>query len=182
MLFYLGVNKRIPKLQHHTLFFDNNLKLHSEEIYKDKKWPTKPLFYACCPSKTDDSVAPEGSENLFLLMPIAAGLKDGESIREEYFHVMMERLESYVGEDLRDSIVYKKSYCVSNFIEDYNAYQGNAYGLANTLLQTANLKPSIKSKKLKNLYFAGQLTVPGPGVPPSLISGQVVAKELLKNL
>ena len=115
-------------------------------------------------------------------MPIAAGLKDEDSIREEYYQVMMERLESYVGEDLRDNIVYKKSYCVSNFIEDYNAYQGNAYGLANTLLQTANLKPSIKSKKLNNLYFAGQLTVPGPGVPPSLISGQVVAKELLKNL
>ncbi len=182
LLFYLGVKKKVPKLQHHTLFFDNNLKLHSEEIYKNKKWPTKPLFYVCCPSKTDDSVAPEGSENLFLLMPIAAGLEDGESIREEYYEVMMERLESYVGEDLRDSIVYKKSYCVSNFIEDYNAYQGNAYGLANTLMQTAHLKPSIKSKKLNNLYFAGQLTVPGPGVPPSLISGQVVAKELLKNL
>jgi len=182
LLFYLGVNKKVPKLQHHTLFFDNNLKLHSEEIYKNKKWPTKPLFYVCCPSKTDYSVAPDGSENLFLLMPIAAGLEDGESIREEYYQVMMERLESYVGEDLRDSIVYKKSYCVSNFIEDYNAYQGNAYGLANTLMQTAHLKPSIKSKKLNNLYFAGQLTVPGPGVPPSLISGQVVAKELLKNL
>jgi len=182
LLFYLGVNKKVPKLQHHTLFFDNNLDLHAQEIYKNKKWPTKPLFYVCCPSKTDDSVAPEGHENLFLLMPIAAGLKDEESIREEYYQVMMERLESYVGEDLRDSIVYKKSYCVSNFIEDYNAYQGNAYGLANTLMQTANLKPSIKSKKVKNLYFAGQLTVPGPGVPPSLISGQVVAKELLKNL
>lgn len=182
LLFYLGVNKKVPKLQHHTLFFDNNLDLHAQEIYKNKKWPTKPLFYVCCPSKTDDSVAPEGQENLFLLMPIAAGLKDEDSIREEYYQVMMERLESYVGEDLRDNIVYKKSYCVSNFIEDYNAYQGNAYGLANTLLQTANLKPSIKSKKLNNLYFAGQLTVPGPGVPPSLISGQVVAKELLKNL
>lgn len=182
LLFYLGVNKKVPKLQHHTLFFDNNLDLHAQEIYKNKKWPTKPLFYVCCPSKTDDSVAPEGQENVFLLMPIAAGLKDEESIREEYYQVMMERLESYVGENVRDHIVYKKSYCVSNFIEDYNAYQGNAYGLANTLMQTANLKPSIKSKKLKNLYFAGQLTVPGPGVPPSLISGQVVAKELLKNL
>jgi len=182
LLFYLGVNKKVPKLQHHTLFFDNNLDLHAQEIYKNKKWPTKPLFYVCCPSKTDNAVAPEGYENLFLLMPIAAGLKDEESIREEYYQVMMERLESYVGEDLRENITYKKSYCVSNFIEDYNAYQGNAYGLANTLMQTANLKPSIKSKKLNNLYFAGQLTVPGPGVPPSLISGQVVAKELLKNL
>ncbi|OYY08638.1 MAG: hypothetical protein B7Y11_13515, partial [Sphingobacteriia bacterium 24-36-13] len=68
----------------------------------------------------------------------------------------------------------------SDFISEYNAFKGNAYGLANTLLQTAVLKPSCRSKKVKNLFFTGQLTVPGPGVPPSLISGEVVAKEISK--
>jgi phytoene desaturase len=182
LLFYLGVNKKIKKLKHHTLFFDNNLKLHSKEIYEDAKWPTKPLFYVCCPSKTDSAVAPVGQENIFVLMPIAPNLKDSESTREEYYHLLMERLEDFVGEDIRNHVTYKRSYCVSDFKNDYNAYKGNAYGLANTLMQTAILKPKIKSNKVNNLYFAGQLTVPGPGVPPSIISGQVAANELLKQL
>ena len=181
LIYYLGINKKVPKLRHHNLFFDNNLQRHSEEIYIDKQWPNKPLFYACCPSKTDPIVAPIGSENVFLLMPIAPGLEDSESQREIYYEKMMDRLEKFVGEPIRSNVVYKKSYCVSNFVDDYNAYKGNAYGLANTLRQTAILKPSLKSKKVKNLFFTGQLTVPGPGVPPSLISGQVVAKELLKK-
>jgi len=181
LIYYLGFNKKIPKLRHHNLFFDNNLKRHSEEIYIDKQWPHEPLFYACCPSKTDPIVAPEGSENVFLLMPIAPGLEDSEPQREIYYKKMMDRLEKFVGEPIRSNVVYKKSYCVSNFVNDYNAYKGNAYGLANTLRQTAILKPSLKSKKVKNLFFTGQLTVPGPGVPPSLISGQVVAKELMKR-
>ncbi|MBC7695672.1 MAG: phytoene desaturase [Burkholderiales bacterium] len=181
LIYYLGVNKKIDKLIHHNLFFDENIEEHAKEIYKDKKWPTKPLFYVCCPSKTDPSVAPEGSENLFLLMPISAGLIDAEEIRERYFNIMMDRLCKYVGEDIRPYIVYKKSYSVSNFINDYNAYKGNAYGLANTLRQTAILKPKMKSKKVNNLFFAGQLTVPGPGVPPSIISGQIAATELIKH-
>ncbi len=182
LLFYLGINKKVPGLRHHTLFFDNNLKQHSEDIYVDPKWPSKPLFYVCCPSKTDPEVAPEGHENIFILMPIAPGLKDEEATREHYFEILMNRLENYVGENIRNHIIYKRSYCVSDFINDYNAYKGNAYGLANTLRQTAILKPRLKSRKVKNLYFAGQLTVPGPGVPPSIISGQVAAKELMKQL
>ncbi len=181
LIYYLGVNKKVDKLIHHNLFFDENIEEHAKEIYKDKKWPKKPLFYVCCPSKTDPSVAPEGSENLFLLMPISPGLQDEEETRESYYTIMMDRLCKYVGEDIRSNIVYKKSYSVSNFINDYNAYKGNAYGLANTLSQTAILKPKMKSKKVDNLFFAGQLTVPGPGVPPSIISGQIAATELMKS-
>jgi phytoene desaturase len=182
LIFYLGINKKVNKLEHHNLFFDEDLDAHAQEIYKDKKWPTSPLFYVCCPSKTDATVAPVGSENLFLLMPIATGLQDSEKEREYYFDVLLSRLEKYVGEDIRNNIVYKKSYSVSDFKSDYNSYKGNAYGLANTLFQTAIYKPKMKSKKVNNLFFAGQLTVPGPGVPPSIISGQVAAKEVLKYL
>ncbi|HEV7380221.1 MAG TPA: phytoene desaturase family protein [Dyadobacter sp.] len=182
LLFYLGINKKINKLRHHNLFFDESFELHAEEIYKDKKWPTKPLFYVCCPSRTDDSVAPQGCENLFVLMPIAIGLVDSEEIRAEYFEKLMDRLERFAEEDIRPHITYKRSYAKENFVQDYNAYQGNAYGLANTLMQTAIFKPKMKSKKVGNLYYAGQLTVPGPGVPPSIISGRIAATELLKSL
>ncbi len=179
LIFYLGINERIPNLKHHTLFFENDLDDHIESIYGDKKWPEKPLFYVCCPSKTDPNVAPENGENLFLLMPLATGISDDESTREKYLIEMISRIEKVTGsKDLTSKIVYKKSYCVSDFKNDYNAYEGNAYGLANTLSQTAVLKPKINNKKIKNLFYTGQLTVPGPGVPPSIISGKIVALEV----
>ncbi|MBG6236127.1 phytoene desaturase [Pedobacter sp. CAN_A7] len=182
LIFYLGIKTQVNRLEHHNLFFDEDLKVHAQEIYKDPKWPSKPLFYVCCPSKTDHTVAPEGHENIFLLVPIAPGLTDDHVQRETYFDMILDRLETYCNQDIRQDIVYKKSYCVRDFVDDYHSYKGNAYGLANTLMQTANLKPSIRNKKVSNLFYAGQLTVPGPGVPPSLISGKVAAKELIKEL
>ena len=181
LLYYLGVNRKIDKLVHHNLFFDEDFTLHAEEIYTNPKWPTKPLFYASAPSKTDDSVAPEGYENLFLLIPIAPDLEDNEEIREKYFEIMIQRLEKYVGHNVKDHIVFKKSYAVNDFKADYHAFKGNAYGLANTLFQTAFLKPALKNKKLDNMYYTGQLSVPGPGVPPALISGLVVGDYISKN-
>ncbi len=182
LIYFLGVSKRIKLLEHHTLFFEEDLFQHSIEIYKSPEWPSRPLFYVCCPSKTDITVAPEGHENLFLLMPIAPGLEDNEIIREKYFNIMMQRVEKHAGEKIEEHIDYKKSYCINDFISDYHAYKGNAYGLANTLMQTAFLKPRIRNKKIRNLFYAGQLTVPGPGVPPSLISGKIAAGQLLKYL
>ena len=182
LIYYLGLKKKIESIEHHTLFFDEELTTHSKEIYHTPKWPSKPLFYVCCPSRSDSTVAPEGHENLFLLMPIAAGLEDNEALRESYFQNMMQRLEKHTGESLAEFIDYKQSYCVNDFITDYNSYKGNAYGLANTLRQTAVLKPKIRNKKLPNLFYAGQLTVPGPGVPPALISGKIAANQLTKYL
>jgi phytoene desaturase len=180
LIFYLGVNKRLDRLQHHTLFFDENLDDHINEIYEEPQWPSKPLFYASCPSRTDPTVAPPGHENLFLLMPVAPGLEDTEELRERYLSIFIKRLEEFTGEQIRPHLVYKKSYCIRDFVFDYNSYKGNAYGLANTISQTAVLKPKIKNHKLKNLFYAGQLTVPGPGVPPSIISGKIAA-GLLNN-
>lgn len=186
LIYYLGIEQRIPHLKHHTLFFENDLDEHIQSIYVDRKWPEKPLFYVCCPSKTDSTVAPENCENLFLLMPLATGVEDDEMVRENYLNEMIRRIEKHTGcNDLISKINYKKSYSISDFINDYNAYEGNAYGLANTLSQTACLKPKIRNKKIKNLFYAGQLTVPGPGVPPSIISGKIAAQEIInleKNL
>ena len=180
LIFFIGLNKRIKKIQHHTLFFEEDLELHSKEIYKNPQWPSKPLFYVCCPSQTDTTVAPVGHENLFLLMPIATDLEDSEELRERYFSIMIDRLENHIGEKILTNIDYKKSYCVNDFKSDYHSFKGNAYGLANTLQQTANLKPKIKNKKISNLFYTGQLTVPGPGVPPSLISGKIASQQLHK--
>ena len=181
LLFYLGVDKKLPDtVHHHNLFFDESFDLHAIEIYKDPQWPTKPLFYLCASSKSDNSVAPAGMENVFLLMPLAPDLEDSNDKREEYFDLMCDRIQKRVGFNLKDHIVFKRSFAMNDFQKEYNSFKGNAYGLANTLLQTAFLKPKMKSKKLKNLLYAGQLTTPGPGVPPSIISGLVAASEIHK--
>ncbi len=181
LIFYIGLNKKVKTLLHHTLFFDEDFALHAKEIYEDPKWPTSPQFYVSCTSQTDDTAAPEGHENLFILIPVAPALHDNEAIREKYFNLVINRLENITGESVRENIVYKRSYAHNDFISDYHSFKGNAYGLANTLWQTANLKPSIANKKVSNLFYTGQLTVPGPGVPPSIISGQVVAEQVKKE-
>lgn len=181
LVYYLGLNKKINNLEHHNLFFDESFEKFGSEIYNEKTWPDRPLFYACCPSKTDDSVAPPNNENLFLLIPVAAGLKDTDEIKERYFTYCIEKLESYCGEKITPHIIYKKSFAGSDFISRYNAFKGNAYGLSNVLSQTAVLKPSMKNPMISNLYYTGQLTVPGPGVPPSLISGKIAASLIKKE-
>ncbi len=182
LLFYLGVNKKLDNLHHHNLFFDTDFKQHAIEIYDQPQWPSNPLFYVCAPSVTDASVAPAGCENLFILIPLAPNLEDSEALRAQYFDVVMNRLENLTGQEIRKHIVYQRSFAHNDFKQDYNAYKGNAYGLANTLLQTAFLKPRLRSRKVSNLFYTGQLTTPGPGMPPSLISGQVVAKEIAKTI
>jgi len=181
LIFYLGVRGKVDRLQHHTLFFDEDYGQHAAQIYEHPQWPSAPQFYVGCPSKTDPSVAPEGCENLFVLIPVAPGLTDSEATREHYFSIVMARLEKFTRQRIGDRIVFRKSYAHNDFIHDYNAYKGNAYGLANTLRQTALLKPSIVNPKVSNLFYAGQLTVPGPGVPPAIISGQVAAQALIRK-
>jgi phytoene desaturase len=182
LIYYVGLNTRIPGLHHHSLFFDVPFDQHARDIYTTKQWPEQPLFYLSATSVTDPTQAPPGGENLFFLIPLAAGLKgDTEEMRERYFQIMADRLQQQTGMDIRPQIVYKKSFAHADFLNQYNAFKGNAYGLANTLMQTAILKPSCRSRKVKNLFYTGQLTVPGPGVPPSLISGEVVAGQVVKH-
>lgn len=181
LLFYVGFDKKIKNVNHHTLFFDVDFDVHAKAIYDDPKWPEKPLFYASFPSITDSSTAPENHEAGIFLIPLAPGLNDTKELRERYFKKIICRLEDLTNQKVSNNIVFKRSYCVNDFIKDYNSYKGNAYGMANTLTQTAFLRPKLKSKKVKNLYFTGQLTVPGPGVPPSLISGKLVAELITKH-
>ncbi|WP_310992224.1 phytoene desaturase family protein [Aequorivita marina] len=181
LLFYIGFDKKIKNVDHHTLFFDVDFKKHSEEIYDTPQWPDEPLFYASFPSKTDQSVAPQGMEAGIFLIPIAPGLSDTPEVREEYYQKIIKRFEQVTNQEIENKVIFKESFCINDFVSDYNSYKGNAYGLANTLLQTAFLRPKLKSSKVKNLFFTGQLTVPGPGVPPALISGKLVAGLIEKE-
>jgi phytoene desaturase len=182
LMFFLGVDKKIQNVDHHTLFFDESFDTHAVSIYDKPAWPEAPLFYGSIPSINDPTVAPAGKEAVTFLIPLAPGLEDNEEIRQHYFQKIMDRFEKLTKQNIRDHISVNKSYSVNDFTENYNSYKGNAYGLANILKQTAFLRPKMKSKKVEGLYFTGQLTVPGPGVPPSLISGSIVSKMIMKDL
>lgn len=181
LLFYVGFNKKIENISHHALFFDVDFYQHAKDIYDEPQWPKEPLFYANFPSVTDKTAAPEGMESGFFLVPLAPGINDTEALREEYFDKIMDRFETLTKQSVKNNIIFKQSFCKNDFVSEYNSYKGNAYGMANTLLQTAFLRPKLKSKKVKNLYFTGQLTVPGPGVPPALISGKLVSELINKQ-
>lgn len=181
LLFYIGFDTKLKNVEHHNLFFDTDFELHAQEIYDDPKWPTNPLFYANFPSITDESMAPKGCETAFFLVPIATALEDTEALRNQYFDIIIDRFEKRTDQDIRNNIIFKETFCVNDFVERYNSYKGNAYGMANTLTQTAFLRPNLRSKKVVDLYFTGQLTVPGPGVPPALISGKLVSELIIKD-
>ncbi|MFV8327153.1 phytoene desaturase family protein [Flavobacterium sp. ZS1P14] len=181
LLFYLGFDKKIENMSHHALFFDVDFYRHAKDIYDEPQWPKEPLFYANFPSLTDNTAAPEGMETGFFLVPLAPGITDTEELREQYFNIIIDRFETLTQQSVKNNIVFKQSFCKNDFVSEYNSYKGNAYGMANTLLQTAFLRPKLKSKKIKNLYFTGQLTVPGPGVPPALISGKLVSELINKQ-
>ncbi|MDG1731275.1 MAG: phytoene desaturase family protein [Algibacter sp.] len=181
LLFYVGFNKKLKNVNHHTLFFDVDFDVHAEAIYDNPRWPENPLFYASFPSITDDNAAPVGKEAGIFLIPLAPGIEDTPELRSQYFEKIIDRFENLTSQNVKNDIIFKESFCLNDFVKDYNSYKGNAYGMANTLLQTAFLRPKLKSKKVKNLFFTGQLTVPGPGVPPSLISGKLVADLVTKH-
>lgn len=181
LVFYLGINKQLKNLKHHNIFFDYPYDLNAYEIYSEPQWPSNPFIYISASSKTDSSLAPVNSENLFISIPIAAGLRDTEEIRAKYREKIFTRIENIIGEKFIDDIVFERSYCINDFEKDYHSYQGNAFGLANTLMQTHFLRPSIKSKKMENIYYCGHSTVPGPGMPTAVLSGEIVSKQIIKE-
>lgn len=182
LLFYVGFDKKLQNVNHHTLFFDTDFEEHAKEIYDYKIWPKSPLFYASFPSQTDSFFAPEGKEAATFLIPLAIDLEDTPALRQQYFDIIIDRFEKLTNQNVREHIIFKESFCVKDFKNDYNSFGGNAYGLANTLFQTAFLRPKLRSKKVKNLFFTGQLTVPGPGVPPALISGKLVSDLIINDI
>ena len=181
LLFYIGFDTKLKNVEHHNLFFDTDFELHAKEIYDNPQWPSNPLFYANFPSITDTSMAPKDCETGFFLVPIATNLEDTQDLRDQYFELIMNRFQLRTGQNIRNNIIFKEAFCVKDFKERYNSYKGNAYGMANTLTQTAFLRPNLRSKKVSDLYFTGQLTVPGPGVPPALISGKLVSELIIKD-
>jgi phytoene desaturase len=177
-LLYLGVEGDVEELAHHTLVLPTDWEDHFEAIFDDPAWPDDPAYYLCVPSKTDDTVAPEGHSNLFALVPVAAGLEDTPELRERYRNLVLDDVAANTGVDLRDRIVFERRFCVADFTERYNATKGTALGLAHTLRQTALFRPPHHSETVPGLFFTGAFTTPGIGVPMCLISGELTADEL----
>jgi len=180
-LLYLGVEGDVADLAHHTLVLPTDWEPHFEQIFERPAWPDDPAYYLCVPSKTDDTVAPDGHSNLFALVPIAPGLDDGPDVRERYRDQLLDDIAANTGVDLRDRIVVEERFSVSEFADRYNATRGTALGLAHTLRQTAIARPPHRSRAVDGLYFTGAYTTPGIGVPMCLVSGEHTADAVVDD-
>jgi phytoene desaturase len=180
-LLYLGVEGDLENLEHHTLVLPEEWDPHFDEIFDEPGWPEDPAYYVCAASETDDAVAPEGKSNLFVLVPIAAGLDDDAETRQRYRDLILDDLAEHTGEDVRGRIEVEERFSVSEFAERYNSYAGTALGMAHTLTQTALFRPPHRSTELRGLYFTGANTTPGIGVPMCLISGELTADAVAED-
>jgi phytoene desaturase len=178
LLLYLGVEGKLPEIKHHTLLFGENWIRHFEEIFDRPQWPQQPSLYINKPTATDSSLAPKGHENLMVLVPIAANLAETELFREQYVEYILKYIEQQLDVELREKIRYQKVFSGKDFKQRYHSLGGSALGLAHTMRQTDIWRPRNYSKKLRNLYFVGADTVPGIGVPMTLISAELVRKRI----
>jgi phytoene desaturase len=180
LVLYIGLNKKLDKLEHHNLFLTKDWDQGFENVFDPKKarWPETPSYYINVTSKNDDTVAPEGGETIFVLVPLAPDLIDTPEIREKYYHKLVSHIETLAEEPIIGHEIVKKIYSVNDYRKDYNAYKGTALGLTHTLMQTALFRPSHKSRKVDNLYYTGHYTHPGIGMPMCIISSQVLAKTI----
>mgnify|MGYP002760160344 FL=1 len=181
-LLYLGVEGDVDELAHHTLVLPTEWDEHFAQIFDDPAWPDDPAYYLCVPSKTDDTVAPDGHSNLFALVPIAPGLEDTPELREQYRDLVLDDIEANTGTALHDRIVFEETFCVDDFADRYNSYDGSALGLAHTLRQTSLFRPPNRSAAVDGLYFTGGTTTPGIGVPMCLISGGLTAERIADTI
>lgn len=175
-LMYLGVKGKLPQLEHHNLYFGANWDEHFAAVYQDRQWPRDPSYYVHCPSRTDHSLAPADGETVIVLVPVAAGLADTPEIRRRFLQQILRHLSSLIGEEIEPRLAAEQLFTVNDFAQRYHAYRGSAFGLAHTLWQTAVFRPKNFSRKVRNLYYVGQYTNPGVGVPMVLLSAQIVAK------
>jgi len=178
-IMYLGVKGEIDSLSHHNLLFSSDWQENFKQIFKSPQWPSKPSLYVCAPSKTDKAVAPADHENLFVLVPMAAGLEYDDDFKHQYARQILESMSREMDiPDLPSRVVYQRIYSVKDFISDYNAFKGSALGFAHTLGQTAIFRPNNINKKVAGLYYVGAGTNPGIGLPIGLISAELVYKRI----
>jgi len=176
LLFYLGVDCRVQGLEHHNLFFDQSMYDHMDDIYgSTPQIPPNPLFYVSVISHSNRTLAPEGCDSIFVLVPMPSiPVKKVDKAR--ILDNVLGRMEDRIDMSLRDHIVVQDSFDYSDFCKTYHSLGGNGFGLSNTLFQSAFLKPSMRSTTLSNLFYAGQTTAPGGGIPTSMLSGKIAAR------
>ncbi len=182
LLVYLGLREKLSGSLHHNLYFDEHWDEHFATIFTSPAWPRKYSYYVSVPSKTDPVAAPAGKENLFFLIPVASGLKDTESVRERYANRVVTHFSTLVGTDLAKKVEVRRIFSHRDFIQDYHACQGTALGLAHTLRQTAVFRLPHRSRKVSNLYYVGHYTHPGIGVPPVIVSAEIVVREVVEDV
>jgi phytoene desaturase len=188
LLMYLGVRGELPQLEHHTLFFAKDWKAGFEKIFgKNSSIPDPASIYVCKPSGIDPHVAPDGFENIFVLVPIPAdpslGHGDLDGDGDTKLEIVADRVIKQISEwagipDFASRITLRRTLGPGDFLDDLNSWRGTALGPAHTLAQSAMFRSGNRSKKVGGLFYVGGSTIPGIGLPMCLISAEVLVKTL----
>lgn len=188
VLVLLGVDGDLPQLEHHSLFFTADWTRNFDDIFgRSRRVPDPASLYVCRPSATDATVAPPGTSNLFVLVPVPADIVighggldgGGDPGVEKVANAAIDLIASWAGiPDLRERILVRRTVGPADFAEDLNAWCGGALGPAHTLRQSAFLRGSNVSGKVDGLYYAGSSSPPGIGLPMCLISAELLLKRL----
>ncbi len=179
----LGVSRRYDQLAHHNIFFSNDYPAEFQAIFKDLRPADDPTIYVCASSRTDASQAPEGHENLFVLVnaPATSSQTDWTKEATSYRNLIVGKLESFGLENLSAMIDYEKIITPEDFLKTYRANRGSLYGVSSNKLTSAFLRPPNKARDIEGLYFAGGATHPGGGIPLVLLSGKMAAELVMRD-
>ncbi len=181
-LMYLGVNRRYPHLPHHTLVVPQDLRTVCDDIFRRYLIPADPAYYICSPSRTDPSLAPAGGESIYVLVPVPSrhpGREIDWSVEGPALErAMLERLERFGRTDLRRHLVTSRIFTPAEFASRFSATREEAFGLAHGMDQVGYFRPHNRHPVYRNLYFVGQSTHPGCGIPMVLISSRLVAERI----
>ena len=185
IMFYWAVDTIYPQLAHHTLFLSGDYKASSDRIFHDHTLPEKPSFYIHVPNRTDPSAAPEGCDNLMVLVPVGCLYEeleqDFEALRARARKTVLKRLEGLGITDLESHIKQEVSYTPHDWREMFNLARGATFGLKHNITQLGYLRPQNRHGRYKNLYFCGASTHPGTGVPIAFLGAGLVEERILKE-
>jgi phytoene desaturase len=185
-MFYWGLDKVYPQIDHHNVFLAGDYKMSFDSIFKIHTLPDEPSFYVHAPARTDPTCAPVGQDTLYILVPVGhldeTRSQDWEALVNRAREAVFNRLAGQMGvNDLRQHIKFEIAYTPHDWQEQFNLVKGSAFGLSHNFQQVGYLRPQNRHARYQNLYFAGASTHPGTGLPIVLLSAKLTTERIMKE-
>jgi phytoene desaturase len=186
IMFYWGLDKVYPQLEHHNVFLSGDYRASFDRIFEDKTLPDEPSFYIHAPARTDPAAAPGGQDTLLVLVPVGhldKGVEqDWGALKARARSAVLSRLSRIGVTDVEQHLKFEICYTPHHWARLYNLTKGAAFGLSHNFLQVGYLRPQNRHRRYHNLYFAGGSTHPGAGLPMVLLSARLTTERILKEM